>query len=135
MKLFNLIPDNFTIAKVLTQKEANEVFKEMENPCWKGYEMVGTKKKDGREVPNCVPVNEETSDDDNEGGHCYTCTNHRHRLIEHRLSQIEFYTVGAWLVVPKLKEQIETLELIINVSAYMLLIVVLIHYLKLTPVA
>ena len=58
MKLFNLIPDNFTIAKVLTQKEANEVFKEMENPCWKGYEMVGTKKKDGREVPNCVPVKE-----------------------------------------------------------------------------
>jgi hypothetical protein len=29
--------------------------KEMENPCWKGYEMVGTKTKDGREVPNCVP--------------------------------------------------------------------------------
>jgi hypothetical protein len=30
----------------------------MENKCWKGYEMVGTKKKDGREVPNCVPVKE-----------------------------------------------------------------------------
>ena len=27
----------------------------MENPCWKGYEMVGTKKKGGRTVPNCVP--------------------------------------------------------------------------------
>ena len=25
------------------------------DPCWKGYEMVGTKKKNGREVPNCVP--------------------------------------------------------------------------------
>lgn len=24
-------------------------------PCWKGYEMVGTKKKAGRSVPNCVP--------------------------------------------------------------------------------
>ena len=32
--------------------------KEMENPCWKGYQMVGTKKKNGREVPNCVPNNE-----------------------------------------------------------------------------
>ena len=32
--------------------------KEMDNPCWKGYEMVGTKKKDGREVPNCVPMKE-----------------------------------------------------------------------------
>jgi len=26
-----------------------------EDPCWKGYEMVGTKKKGGKEVPNCVP--------------------------------------------------------------------------------
>lgn len=25
------------------------------DPCWDGYHMVGTKKKDGREVPNCVP--------------------------------------------------------------------------------
>ena len=24
-------------------------------PCWKGYEMIGTKKKGGRTVPNCVP--------------------------------------------------------------------------------
>ena len=34
-----------------------------EDPCWKGYEMVGTKKKNGKEVPNCVPkegVKEET---------------------------------------------------------------------------
>ena len=23
--------------------------------CWKGYEMIGTKKKGGRTVPNCVP--------------------------------------------------------------------------------
>ena len=27
----------------------------MENPCWEGYEMIGTKMKKGREVPNCVP--------------------------------------------------------------------------------
>lgn len=34
---------------------------EMENdPCWKGYEMVGKKMKDGKEVPNCVPINENT---------------------------------------------------------------------------
>lgn len=30
-----------------------------DNPCWKGYEPVGTKKKNGKTVPNCVPVNEE----------------------------------------------------------------------------
>ena len=26
-----------------------------DDPCWKDYEMVGTKKKGGKEVPNCVP--------------------------------------------------------------------------------
>ena len=26
-----------------------------DDPCWKGYKMVGTKKKKGKEVPNCVP--------------------------------------------------------------------------------
>lgn len=25
------------------------------NPCWDGYKPVGTKKKNGRKVPNCVP--------------------------------------------------------------------------------
>jgi len=26
-----------------------------DNPCWKGYYPVGTKQKNGRTVPNCVP--------------------------------------------------------------------------------
>lgn len=30
-----------------------------EDPCWTGYHMVGKKNKAGREVPNCVPSNEE----------------------------------------------------------------------------
>ena len=29
-------------------------------PCWKGYEQVGTKRKNGKEVPNCVPIKEMT---------------------------------------------------------------------------
>jgi hypothetical protein len=33
------------------------------DPCWKGYEMVGMKKKGGKDVPNCVPVKEQKSDD------------------------------------------------------------------------
>lgn len=38
----------------------NELFESLrtENPCWKGYKPVGTKKKNGKTVPNCVPVNE-----------------------------------------------------------------------------
>ena len=29
--------------------------KKTADPCWDGYERVGTKKKAGRTVPNCVP--------------------------------------------------------------------------------
>lgn len=28
----------------------------LKDPCWKGYQQVGTKIKDGRKVPNCVPI-------------------------------------------------------------------------------
>ena len=30
----------------------------IEEACWKDYEMIGTKKKDGKTVPNCVPKEE-----------------------------------------------------------------------------
>jgi len=29
------------------------------DPCWKGYKQIGTKKKNGKEVPNCVPEKKE----------------------------------------------------------------------------
>jgi len=36
-----------------------ELFLEDKGPCWKGYEMIGMKKKNGKDVPNCVPISEE----------------------------------------------------------------------------
>lgn len=30
----------------------------LEDACWPGYEAIGTKDMDGREVPNCVPIQE-----------------------------------------------------------------------------
>jgi hypothetical protein len=30
---------------------------DLKAPCWDGYEQIGTKIKDGKEVPNCVPLN------------------------------------------------------------------------------
>ena len=36
---------------------------ESEDPCWDGYEQYGTKEKDGKEVPNCIPVNEDIRND------------------------------------------------------------------------
>ena len=32
------------------------------DPCWNGYKMVGTKKKGGKTVPNCVPVQKESTE-------------------------------------------------------------------------
>lgn len=40
-----------TLAKLLWEGLKNP----KDNPCWKGYKPVGTKKKNGRTVPNCVP--------------------------------------------------------------------------------
>ena len=33
---------------------------ELKNACWKGYTAVGTKRKGGKEVPNCVPIDKKS---------------------------------------------------------------------------
>ena len=33
-------------------------------PCWSGYKQVGMKKKNGKEVPNCVPIDENIDEGD-----------------------------------------------------------------------
>ena len=40
-------------------------FKDVREACWKGYKMVGTKKKGDRQVPNCVPEEAEVWDKPN----------------------------------------------------------------------
>jgi len=45
-------------AKQCVETLVNEVKMQGKDPCWKGYEMVGHKKKNGKKVPNCVPVKE-----------------------------------------------------------------------------
>lgn len=39
------------------QEGSNDILDETK-PCWKGYKQVGMKEKNGREVPNCVPIDE-----------------------------------------------------------------------------
>lgn len=34
------------------------------DPCWKGFEMVGKKMKNGKEVPNCVPKKKKLEEDE-----------------------------------------------------------------------
>ena len=45
--------------KITSQKKYN---KEDKDPCWKDYKMVGMKKKNGKEVPNCVPKEEKVEE-------------------------------------------------------------------------
>lgn len=52
----------YKLARQALQKKGHmEEEKKMSNPCWKGYKAYGMKKKDGKEVPNCVPVEEQGS--------------------------------------------------------------------------
>ena len=41
-----------------------ENHEELKAPCWDGYEQIGTKKKNGKEVPNCVPLATELCEND-----------------------------------------------------------------------
>ena len=42
-------------------KVAKTKTKTKNTPCWNGYEMIGMKEKNGKEVPNCVPIKEASS--------------------------------------------------------------------------
>ena len=35
--------------------------KQLDEKCWDGYKRIGSKKKNGKTVPNCVPVSEESN--------------------------------------------------------------------------
>ena len=51
---------------------------ELKSPCWDGYEQIGTKIKDGKEVPNCVPLKQDLSDE----------------MAEAILENLEYETIG-----------------------------------------
>jgi hypothetical protein len=38
--------------------------KELKKACWKGYEAIGMKNKNGKKVPNCVPIKEQSQLDE-----------------------------------------------------------------------
>lgn len=48
----------------LANPKKNDMFQpgsndKLNESCWKGYKQVGMKEKDGKSVPNCVPINED----------------------------------------------------------------------------
>lgn len=85
-----------------------------DNPCWKGYKPVGTKKKAGKTVPNCVPVSEEFNGeyDDEAGmaqGNLYTIAKAAQGLldtiddqdnlpewVQEKIAKVEGMLVNVW---------------------------------------
>jgi len=52
------------------------VKEEKDGPCWDGYEMIGWKQKNGKKVPNCVPMKETHTpnhDELGDGEYCPQC--------------------------------------------------------------
>jgi hypothetical protein len=62
-KYFKTVEQEFAESADRTKQKATELASRVieglkdpkDNPCWKGYKPVGTKKKNGKTVPNCVP--------------------------------------------------------------------------------
>jgi len=54
IKLMDLVKEAFFIGE--DEPEIKKEAKKTKKPCWKGYEQIGMKTKNGRQVPNCVPV-------------------------------------------------------------------------------
>jgi hypothetical protein len=51
MNLEQIVKLRFKLSDIKKPKEMAE-----DGPCWNGYEQIGTKMLDGKEVPNCVPI-------------------------------------------------------------------------------
>lgn len=49
-------PEEQKLAICYAQIEHKDEMKDAHDPCWEGYEQVGTKMLNGKEVPNCVPI-------------------------------------------------------------------------------
>ena len=45
---------------MLTYKHIIMAKQKAKDPCWSGYEQAGTKKKDGKTVPNCIKSQKKT---------------------------------------------------------------------------
>lgn len=53
---FNIIRNIKLDLSNVKENEFEPLEKGENDPCWEGYVQVGTKELDGKEVPNCVPM-------------------------------------------------------------------------------
>ena len=55
---FDVPVSELTVMKSESHMHSKKKVKEDEDPCWDSHKMVGMKKKNGKQVPNCVPKEE-----------------------------------------------------------------------------
>ena len=48
--------ENATTKEQVEEETGQKLSIQLKKPCWDGYEQIGTKTVDGKEVPNCVPL-------------------------------------------------------------------------------
>ena len=48
--------ENAITKEEVEEQTGQKLSTDLKEPCWDGYEQIGTKIKDGKEVPNCVPI-------------------------------------------------------------------------------
>lgn len=77
LKRKDTISDKENLAK-LRNEDVKEPTGDLKDACWKGYTAVGMKMKNGKKVPNCVPVKEETD------------TSEKHSMAENQLHFIKY---------------------------------------------
>jgi len=51
----NVVTDKNQAIAIALSEAGVEKAEDVSDACWEGYEAYGTKKKNGKEVPNCVP--------------------------------------------------------------------------------
>jgi len=93
------VTDTQSDAEAEKEGVTNEEFKE---PCWDGYEMIGTKTVNGKEVPNCVPI--EASKEDF-GNVRVEAADHLHQLGEDEDDLLEGYDLVDSREVDYLQEE------------------------------
>ena len=68
----------------INKEEVKEPTGSLKDACWKGYTAVGMKDKNGKKVPNCVPVKEDLEEAKNKLEVCPECGEHECKCGEER---------------------------------------------------
>lgn len=64
---------------------------DLKEPCWEGYEQYGTKMVDGKEVPNCVPIDAEKEEEVEMSEEVVSEAKEPKKVVESTTTQTETY--------------------------------------------